>query len=195
MTPQVPRTINCLGAFYGGLPQNVQQELAKRPARRTLRSNTIHETLKRGNWLWNAIYHPFTDKLTDKLAQSHPDLPVFIIEGEYGALFTDPDSSIDTALRPNVGRVLTSIMAMAVLRAQTGVGPQVVSHIFGLRKAFDDGSAELDQDVSLEEGKWLASNEGSIWVLEQVDKIISALGGGQGSSFAPGFDKEPKAKL
>ena len=86
-------------------------------------------------------------------------------------------------------------MAIAVLRAQSGVGPQVVSHVFGLRKAFDDGSAETDKDVSIEEGKWLASDEGSMWLIEQVDKIVSALGGSQGSSFAPGFEKEPKAKL
>ena len=142
--------------------------------------------------MWNAIYHPFTDKLTARLAQSHPDLPVFIIEGEYGALFSEPESSFKG---PNIGRVLTSVMAVAVLRAQTGVGPQVVSHVFGLRKAFEDGSAETDKEISIEEGKWLASDEGSIWLLEQVDRIVAALGGSQGTTFAPGHEKAPKAKL
>lgn len=192
---QVPRTINCLGAFYGGLPQDVQKELSRRPARRALNQRTIDDVVSRGNWMWNDIYHPLTDKLTAKLAQSHPDMPVFIIEGEYGALFTNPPSDIDLNLRPNVGRVLTSIMAISVLRAQSGVGPQVVSHVFGLRKAFDNGSAELEGEVPVEGGKWLANDEGSMWLLEQVDEIVTALGGNQGSTFAPGFESKPKSKL
>ena len=99
---------------------------------------------------------------------------------------------MDPNLRPNVGRVLTSIMAIGVLRAQSGVGPQVVSHIFGLRKAFEDGTADLEP---IEGGKWLASDEGNMWLLEQVDRIITALGGSQGSNFAAGFEGPPKAKL
>lgn len=143
--------------------------------------------------MWDRIYHPFTDKLTAKLAQSHPDLPVFIIEGEYGALFSDPSTPpLDSALRPNVGRVLTSIMAVSVLRAQSGVGPQVISHIFGLRKAFEDGTADQEP---IEGGKWLSSDEGSMWLLEQVDRVITGLGGSQGSNFAAGFENSPKAKL
>lgn len=89
--------------------------------------------------------------------------------------------------------MLTSVIAVACLRAQSGVGPQVVSHVFGLRKAFEDGSAESEQEVP--GGKWLASNEGSLWLLEQVDSIVHALGGGRGTTFAPGFDSAPKAKL
>jgi hypothetical protein len=160
---------------------------------RHLNQQSIGDTLKRANWLWDSVYRPFTDKLTDKLAQSHPDLPVFIIEGEYGALFSDPaypggnDPNI-----PNVGRVLMSILAVSVLRSQTGVGPQVVSHIFGLRKAFEDGSAESEQEV--EGGKWLASNEGGQWLLEQVDSIVETISGGTGTTFAPGYNA-PKAKL
>ncbi|KAF2482808.1 hypothetical protein BDY17DRAFT_325062 [Neohortaea acidophila] len=193
----VPRTINCLGAFFAGLPQEIQSELLKRPARRSLNSANINDVVARGKWMWNDIYAPFSDKLTAKLAQSHPDMPVFIIEGEYGALFSNPPSSeIDTALRPNLGRVLTSVFAIAVLRAQTGVGPQVVSHVFGLRKAFDHGSAEAEGEVPVEGGKWLASDEGSVWLLEQVDEIIAALGGGEGSSFAPGHAaRKEKARL
>ncbi|EMC93980.1 hypothetical protein BAUCODRAFT_36453 [Baudoinia panamericana UAMH 10762] len=189
----VPRTINSLGAFFDGLPKDVQSELRKRKPRRHLSRQSIDETLKRGNWLWNSIYHPFTDKLTAKLGQSHPDLPVFIIEGEYGALFSDPGyPGGNDPNRPDIGRVLMSIVAVACLRTQTGVGPQVVSHVFGLRKAYEDGSAEAEEEV--QGGKWLASNEGSLWLLEQVDSIIEAIGGGKGTSFAPGLDT-PKAKL
>ncbi|KAK3636142.1 hypothetical protein LTR56_014305 [Elasticomyces elasticus] len=186
----VPRTINSLGAFYGGLPQDVQSELQKRKPRRQLTQQTINDTLSRGNTLWDSIYRPFSDKLTSKLAQSHPDLPVFIIEGEYGALFSDPPSSDPNV--PNIGRVLMSIVAVAVLRSQTGVGPQVVSHMFGLRKAFEDGTAEAEEEV--QGGKWLATNDGGMWLLEQVDGIVAAIGQGQGTSFAPGFEA-PKARL
>lgn len=73
------------------------------------------------------------------------------------------------------------------------MGPQVVSHVFGLRKAFEDGTAENEEEVP--GGKWLASNEGSLWLLEQVDSIVHALGGGKGTTFAPGFESAPKAKL
>nr|POF17967.1 dol-p-man:man(5)glcnac(2)-pp-dol alpha-1,3-mannosyltransferase [Quercus suber] len=159
---------------------------------RALSQKNINEVLKRGNGLWDSVYHPLTDKLTAKLGQSHPDLPVHIIESEYGALFSDPASPSDPR-RPNVGRVLTSVIAVACLRAQTGVGPQVVSHVFGLRKAFEDGTAEPESEV--EGGKWLASNEGSLWLLELVDRIVEAIGGERGSSFAQGFDKSAKAKL
>ena len=94
---------------------------------------------------------------------------------------------------PNVGRVLMSVVAVATLRAQTGVGPQVVSHVFGLRKAFEDGTADAEEEV--EGGKWLASNEGSMWLLEQTDRMVEAIGGGDGSTFAPGYQAPPKAKL
>jgi hypothetical protein len=190
---QVPRTINCLGAFYGGLPSNIREELNKRPARRALSSKKVDETISRGEWMWDRIYHPFTDKLTAKLAQSHPDLPIFIIQGEYGALFSEPaEPKLDLEKIPNVGRVLTSIFAVAVLRAQGGVGPQVVSHIFGLRKAFEDGTADLEP---VEGAQWLSTNEGSMWLLEQVDRIVTELTQGEGSTFAPRMEKEAKAKL
>lgn len=189
----VPRTINTLGEFYNGLPSSVQSELKNRRSRRQLNQQTIDGTLSRGHQLWGSIYQPFADKLAAKLGQYHPDLPVFIMEGEYGALFSDPPyPGGDDPHRPNVGRVLMSLVAIACLRAQTGVGPQVVSHVFGLRKAFDDGTAESDEEVP--GAKWLATNEGSEWLLAQVDSIVEAIGQGQGSNFAPGF-KAPKAKL
>lgn len=83
---------------------------------------------------------------------------------------------------------MTSIVAVACLRAQTGVGPQVLSHVFGLRKALEDGS--WVEDVESEAGaRWLASDEGNMWILESVDAIVEAIGGGNGSNFAPGRAK------
>ena len=192
----VPRTINCLGEFHSGLPAPVQRELAKRPARRKLDRHNVVATLDRGTALWDSIYHPMTDKLTAKLAVSHPDLPVHIVESEYGALFSDPATSpppgdADAELRPDVGRVLMSIVAIATLRAQSGVGPQVLSHVFGLRKAFEDGTAHEQGQLPVEGGPWLATDEGSVWLLEHVDRIVADIGGGEGSTFASG----PRAKL
>lgn len=75
-------------------------------------------------------------------------------------------------------------MAIACLRAQSGVAPQVLSHVFGLRKALEDGS--WASDVESESGaRWLASDEGNEWILNSVDKIVKAIGQGQGSNFAP----------
>lgn len=126
-------------------------------------------------------------KLESKLAAAHPDLPVFIINGEYGALFTDPPRSTGA----NVGRITTSLVAVACLRAQQGVGPQVLSHVFGLRKALEDGTWKDEPAAGEEEGvRWLMGDEGCTWILNKVDEVVEALGGGAGSTFAP-----VKAKL
>jgi hypothetical protein len=150
----------------------------------------IDEILARGDALWKSVYHPLDSKLVSKLAESHPDLPIFIINHEYGALFSDP-ASLGHEIRPGakVGRVLMSILAVAVLRAQTGVGPQVTSHIFGLRKAYQDGTYKAEGEFPVQGGEWLAGEEGNIWLLGAVDRIVEALGEGKGTSFAPGFER------
>jgi len=186
----VPRTINCLNAFRDGLPSEIQTALANRQPRRKLARSNIDDVLDRGHGLWNSIYAPFSSKLIKKLASSHPDLPVHIVESEYGALFSDPAES--APLGANVGRVLTSVVAVACLRAQTGVGPQVLSHVFGLRKAVEGEQAEaVAAAEEVEGGKWLASDEGSEWLLRKVDEVVGAIGGG----FAGGYERELKAKL
>lgn len=80
------------------------------------------------------------------------------------------------------------MVGICCLRAQTGVGPQVTSHIFGLRKAFEGDGSGMG---TVKGGEWLASDEGNLWILKSVDSIVEAIGGGLGTSFAPGF----KAKL
>lgn len=175
----VPRTINCLGAFRASLPETVTSQLSTTPRRIPSQKN-IDEIIQRGESLWDSIYHPFSDKLSAKLGDSHPDLPVHIINHEYGALFADPPTLDPHA---KVGRVLTSLVAVACLRAQTGVGPQVVSHVFGLRKAYEDERADMKEEV--EGGEWLSGEEGNTWLLQSVDRIVDALGGGSGSNFAP----------
>jgi hypothetical protein len=177
----IPRTINCLGAFYAGLPAETSSALSTAPTRGLTAAN-LASALKRGRSLWHSVYHPFSDKLTEKLARSHPDLPVHIHEAHYAAVLADPPPAPSPGDPVRAGRVLTSLIAIACLRAQTGVGPQVLSHVFGLRKAFDDGTAE-----SVEGGTWLASDEGSTWTLETVDAIVREIGAGRGTTFAPGI--------
>ncbi|GES60607.1 conserved mitochondrial protein [Aspergillus terreus] len=178
----IPRTINCLNAFKASLPASVADALSRTPTRTPSPAN-IAAISARGRALWDSIYRPFERKLYDKLADSHPDLPVHILHANYGALLSDPAGRTTGA---NVGRVATSVVAIACLRAQTGVAPQVLSHVFGLRKALEDGS--WVEDAETEAGaKWLASEEGNRWILESVDRIVEAIGQGEGSNFAPGF--------
>ncbi|KAF2268708.1 hypothetical protein CC78DRAFT_529705 [Lojkania enalia] len=177
----VPRTINMLNAFRAALPSSVVSSLSTTPTRYPTPSN-IESINHRGRRLWDSIYRPLEGKLESKLADAHPDLPVFIINGEYGALFTDPPRNTGA----NVGRITTSLVAIACLRAQQGVGPQVLSHVFGLRKAWDDGTWKEESEAAGEEGiRWLVSNDGCTWVLDKVDEIVEAIGRGQGSTFAP----------
>ncbi|EOA87618.1 uncharacterized protein SETTUDRAFT_169045 [Exserohilum turcica Et28A] len=177
----IPRTINMLNAFRASLPSSIAASLNTKPTRFPDASN-ISQINERGRGLWNAIYRPLETKLELKLGEAHPDLPVFIINNEYGGLFTDPPRKEGAT----VGRITTSLIAITCLRAQQGVGPQVLSHVFGLRKAWEDGTWKQEPEAGEEEGiRWLVSDEGCTWVLEKVDELVEALGGGQGSTFAP----------
>ncbi|KAL7922169.1 hypothetical protein ACQKWADRAFT_313374 [Trichoderma austrokoningii] len=181
----IPRTINCLNAFHAGLPAHVVAALGKTPSR-TLTAENVEAVKTRGRALWDSIYAPFEGKLVDKLGVSHPDLPVVILNCHYGPLLSDPTDGP----RRGLGRVMTSLVAVASLRAQTGVAPQVLSHVFGLRKAVGDGTfrgdleGEGEAERETEEGvRWLAGDEGGEWVLRAVDRIVDGLGGSFGGSF------------
>ncbi|CAG8268574.1 unnamed protein product [Penicillium nalgiovense] len=175
----IPRTINCLNAFRASLPDSVGSQLSRTPTRAPTPEN-ISAISDRGHALWDSIYRPFEKKLYNKLADSHPDLPVHILHSNYGALLSDPERSTGAS----AGRILTSIIAVSCLRAQSGVGPQVISHVFGLRKALEDGSWVNDVEGE-EAARWLASDEGNTWILNSVDAIVEAISQGAGSNFAP----------
>lgn len=168
----IPRSINCLNAFHAALPAEVKSRLETQPSRAP-----DETTRPRGRALWNSVYAPFEDKLVTKLATSHPDLPVHILNSHYGPLLSEPAAEKRGNLAAT-GRVLTSVIAIACLRAQTGVGPQVLSHVFGLRKAIEDGSYKAAGEEEVEGAEWLAGDEGSEWLLKSVDSISEALGGG-----------------
>lgn len=171
----IPRSINCLGAFRASLPADVQSGLETRPSR-ALTPDNLPQRQAAGRALWDSVYEPFETKLVDRLALSHPDLPVHILSSHYGPLLADPAG--DRGGLAGVGRVLTSIVAIACLRAQTGVGPQVLSHVFGLRKAVEQGVhlREVEGVEEREGVEWLAGDEGSQWILSSVDGIAEAVG-------------------
>ncbi|CAG9946264.1 unnamed protein product [Clonostachys rosea f. rosea IK726] len=176
----IPRSINCLNAFHASLPKSLTAQLATTPSRQSTPEN-VTDGLARGRRLWDSVYQPFEDKLYEKLGLAHPDLPVFILNHNYAGLLSDPPQSERGALA-SVGRVHTSLVAISCLRAQTGVGPQVLSHVFGLRKTLDDGSFKADPEGESEDAvRWLATDEGGEWILKTIDSIVEAMGG---SNFA-----------
>ena len=145
--------------------------------------------MHRGRTLWDDIYEPHSKKLLSKLGESHPDLPVHILSSHYSHLLSDPFETQPSG-GYKIGRVLTSVIAMTCLRAQRGVGPQVTSHVFGLKKALlPDGAGKGEQAVEGQE--WLASDEGVRWVLESTDEISELIANGQ-TSFAGGPAREAK---
>lgn len=171
----IPRTINCLGAFRAGLDPEVQGQLSTH-ASREMDADNVGDVKARGAALWDSIYTPFEGKLVSKLAESHPDLPVHILGSHYGPLLSDPPAENRHGLA-SVGRGLTSIVAVACLRAQTGVGPQVLSHVFGLRKAVEQGAHTTEAEEDVEGVERLATDEGCEWILKSVDSISEAIGG------------------
>ncbi|KAK0669906.1 hypothetical protein QBC41DRAFT_222828 [Cercophora samala] len=179
----IPRTINCLNAFRSDLEVNPwSPSLSSSPSRAVTNANVNH-TIGRGNALWKSIYTPHHAKLAHKLALAHPDLPGYILQGHYSMLLSDPpnvEGGIPQQAR--LGRCLTSLVAVACLRAQTGVGPQVLSHVYGLRKAIEQGlhrtEPEFERDEEREGMELLAGDEGCEWVLRSVDAIAKAIGGG-----------------
>lgn len=152
-------------------------------------------------------------KLEAKLAEAHPDLPVHILGSHYGPLLSDPPAGDRNGNGlGSVGRSLTSVVAIACLRAQTGVGPQVLSHVFGLRKAVEQGAhreefaaAAAGQEKGKEgqeeaEGiERLASDEGCEWILKSVDAISAAMaqeaGGGGFAAPMNGRGQKRESKL
>lgn len=150
----------------------------REPTAKNIQSITV-----RGRDLWDAIYEPHSVKLLSKLSSSHPDLPVHILNSHYGALLSDP--SVDTTspgVHAKIGRVLTSVVAIACLRAQQGVAPQVTSHVFGLKKSVLEGGG-LGDEAPIQGQSFLASDDGAQWLLGVVDEIVSSLSPGGSSSF------------
>lgn len=105
-------------------------------------------------------------------------LPAFIIQC-YGSVLSplpgDVKTYEDTSTGPddldqgNLSRALGSVVGIATLRAEGGVGPQLTSHTFGLLKARSSCENQNEED------KWLSSDEGTEWVLRTVDHILDGI--------------------
>lgn len=153
--------------------------LSLRVLLRLIKVDRLQQVHKAAYALWDDIYTPHSEKLLKILGTSHPDLPVFIVESEYGPLFSSPASfslPIDSAAEKTepsweVNRLRTSLVAISALRAQGGVGPQVTSHVWGLMKAKDSIEAK---DIHHKGLQWLCTEEGAEWVVKTVDGVSIA---------------------
>ncbi|KAI0320250.1 hypothetical protein OF83DRAFT_1169459 [Amylostereum chailletii] len=159
----VPRVILSFANLSEALEDDVKGQL-RTESIRTPTPDTVQSILDRGQALWNSIYEPHAVKLYNKLGAYHPDFISFIIQS-YGAVLSplpDPDE------QGNLSRALGSVVGIACLRAEGRVGPQLVSHVFGLLKA------RAAEELS-EEDRWLASDEGTEWVVRTVDALLDVV--------------------
>lgn len=100
----------------------------------------------------------------------------FIIQS-YGAVlapmpgglrsFSDTSSIADPD-QGNLSRAMGSVVGIACLRAEERVVPQLTSHVFGLLKARDVAGKS-------KEDEWLATEEGTEWVIRTVDDIVDVV--------------------
>ncbi len=80
---------------------------------------------------------------------------------------------------------------MTCLRAQGGVGPQVTSHVFGLKKGLLPNALGRGEEKEVKGEEWLGSDEGVEWILESADEVSEVIAGGE-VSFAGGLKRESK---
>lgn len=130
----------------------------------------------KGRDLWGGIYSPHHVKLLAKLGEAHPDLPVHILHSHYSHLLSDPLATFPES-HHKIGRVLTSVVAIACLRAQQGVAPQLTSHVFGLKKALLEGGGGEGEKGMVKGEEWLTDDKGVEWVLDSTDKISEVVAG------------------
>jgi len=173
----VPRVILSLAALHEALDDDVKHAL-RTNSKRTASSGDIESIVTRGKDLWKSIYTPHADKLHDKLGSYHPDFIAFITQS-YGTVLSPlpgqtksykDTSSLEDRDQGNLSRAMGSVVGIASLRAEGGVGPQLTSHVFGLLKARD-----ADNYILSEEDKWLASDEGTEWVIRIVDEVLDGV--------------------
>ncbi|KAI0285014.1 hypothetical protein BGY98DRAFT_910123 [Russula aff. rugulosa BPL654] len=161
----VPRTIGALAGLTDALEDDVKAGLRTNSRRCADRQpGKIDAIIARGTALWNSIYEPHAVKLHDKLASYHPDLISFIIQS-YGSVLSPLPGADEQG---NLSRALGSVVAIACLRTEGRVGPQLTSHVFGLLKA------RTAQNPS-EEDRWLASDEGTEWVIRTIDTLLDVV--------------------
>lgn len=160
----VPRTIGALAGLTDALEKDVKAGL-RTNSRRNATPENIDAIVANGMALWHSIYEPHAVKLYEKLGSYHPDLISFIIQS-YGSVLSPLSGGANE--QGNLSRALGSVVGVACLRAEGRVGPQLISHVFGLLKA------RATEGLS-EEDRWLASDEGTEWVIRTVDAILDVV--------------------
>jgi hypothetical protein len=98
-------------------------------------------------------------------SRAPPFFPAFIIQC-YGSVLSPLPGAEEQ--QGNLSRALGSVVAIACLRTEGRVGPQLTSHVYGLLKA--RGAQGLS-----EEDRWLASDEGAEWVIRTVDTLLDVV--------------------
>ena len=96
---------------------------------------------------------------------SHVLVIEFIIQA-YGAVLSPLPGG--PGVQGNLSRAMGSVVGTACLRAETHVGPQLISHVFGLLKA-------RDVEGLNEEDYWLSTDEGTEWVIRTIDEILDVV--------------------
>jgi hypothetical protein len=91
-------------------------------------------------------------------------LLAFIIQS-YGSVLSPLPGADEQG---NLSRALGSVVGIACLRTEGRVGPQLTSHVFGLLKA------RTAEGLS-EEDRWLASDEGTEWVIRTIDTLLDVV--------------------
>ncbi|KZV69152.1 hypothetical protein PENSPDRAFT_686639 [Peniophora sp. CONT] len=177
----VPRVILSLAAFHSALEDDVHPELRAEAHPDRLPSEDL---TARGQALWQNIYAPHDVKLAAKLGSYHPDFIAFIIES-YGAVLSPLPPTTSNA-QGNLSRALGSVVGISCLRAESRVGPQLISHVFGLLKA------RTWPGVLSAEDKWLGSDEGTQWVIETTDAILDVV---EKDKESAAWEEDVKTKL
>jgi alkylhydroperoxidase/carboxymuconolactone decarboxylase family protein YurZ len=168
---QLPRTINMLNAFRRSLPEEVALSLSNTTSR-DLNAYDVKSLQSAGRTLWERLHYPVDKVLESILKAAHPDLPDFTINYLYGGLFSDPDCRAAT----RIDRISTSLFAIACLRAQQGVGLQLLGHVSGLKNSWEDGSWRPGTHIGPADAiEWLVSDEGCMWMLKTIDGLVEAL--------------------
>jgi hypothetical protein len=151
-----------LMALHSSLPPHIRSSLSITTLR-SIDSSNIQSIQARGATLWTSIHGKFADAVERKFAEAHPDLGAFTIGTMHGKCLRS-------------GRVTISVAAILTLRAQPGFEPQVSDHVFGLKNAWKNGSWRSEEGYGQEEGmRWLLSDEGVAWILEEVNKMVEAI--------------------
>ncbi|PLW09623.1 hypothetical protein PCANC_24951 [Puccinia coronata f. sp. avenae] len=166
----IAKSINALNAFRAVVEQAnaelvplLDEQAPKRIPGRD--ENSIDGIAQRAARTWKSIYRPLDEKLLSKLAAAHPDLPVHILHSHYGPLLSDPSNHSGP-----IGRVGTSLIAVGTLRASGHLGPQLLSHVYGLKKAGEE--LALVGEPSLGQGtQWLTSDHGAEWIIRSIDRL------------------------